>query len=514
MMCVNVMKENASNRVGIWLRVSTEDQVKGESLEHHEERARSYAKFNDAKVVEIYRLDGVSGKSVWDHPEAVRMRNDIAKGQIDTLIFSKLARLARSTRELLDFAEFFEKNNANLVSLQEKIDTSSPAGRLFYTIIGAMAQWEREEISDRVKASVPIRAKLGKPTGGQAPFGYQWKDKKLIPDPEEAPVRKLIYELFKQEKRKATVTRILNERGYRTRNGSKFSTTTVERLIRDTTAKGVRVANRTESLGEGKKWVQKPESDWVTSKVPAIISNELWAQCNAILDGIKEKSKKGQTGRKTVHLFAGYVFCHCGKKMYVLSNSPKYVCQSCRNKIHKDDLEKLFYQKLSERMMDPEKVAEYLQGAKDELKSNKDQLHKLTKEAEIIRKKMDSVFNLFNDGKITADEFAEKNTPLSERLRQIQKEIPKLEAAISFLEINEISTEQIKEDITSLYSRWPSLPDDQKNLIIESTVEQIIVGDKRLTFKLLYHPGIERIAKSARNHRDSSRPPACSGRGK
>jgi hypothetical protein len=59
--------------VGIWIRVSTEDQAQGDSPQHHEQRARDYAKFNDWEVREVYDLAGVSGKSVMEHPEAKRM---------------------------------------------------------------------------------------------------------------------------------------------------------------------------------------------------------------------------------------------------------------------------------------------------------------------------------------------------------------------------------------------------------------------------------------------------------
>ena len=493
--------------VGIWVRVSTEDQAKGESSEHHEKRARFYAESKGWKVKETYQLEAVSGKSVMNHSETQRMLQDIRSGRITGLIFSKLARLARNTRELLEFAEIFKDNNADLISLQEAIDTSSPAGRLFYTMIAAMAQWEREEIAERVAASVPIRAKLGKPLGGQASLGYYWKDGRLVPHPTEAPVRKLIYELFLEHRRKKTVARLLNDAGHRTRKGAKFTDTTVKRLLRDPNAKGIHRANYTKSLGENKKWILKPKEEWVLTKVEPIVSEELWDQCNAILDEQEKKNKR--PARKAVHLFTGIVFCTCGQKMYVPSNSPKYTCYGCRNKIGTDALEEVFQEQLKSFFFSPSEIESYLNKADEVIKEKEELLRTLSVEKRRIEQEMDKTYRLYIDDEITSKGFGKKYKPLEERLKQIEEKTPELQAEIDFLKIQYLSSDQILHEAKDLYSRWPELTSEEKRKVVENITEKIIVGEEDVTIDLCYLPSSsEVVASSQRKVKDSWHPPA------
>jgi site-specific DNA recombinase len=484
--------------VGIWIRVSTEDQALGDSPEYHEKRAHYYAEAKEWKVREVYHLEAVSGKSVMQHPEAQRMLEDVRSGHISALIFSKLARLARNTRELLEFAEIFRQHDSDLVSLQESIDTSTPAGRLFYTMIAAMAQWEREEITERVKASVPIRAKLGKPLGGQAPFGYQWDDRRLVPDPNEAPVRKLIYELFLEHRRKKTVARLLNEAGYRTRKGGNFSDTTIDRLLRDPTAKGVRRANYTQSLGDNKKWELKPESEWVLIKVEPVVSEELWDQCNAILE--EQRKRRQRPARKTVHLFSGLIFCHCGQKMYVPSGSRKYTCYACRNKIDTEDMESLFHHQLRDFFLSDQDISSYLEKSDQVIKEKQALLENLQSTLKRTAQEMDKVYRAYIDDELTRQSFGSLYKPLEERFNQIQEELPDLQAEIDFMKIQYMSSDEVISEARDLYSGWPQLTEEEKRRIIESITEQITIDEDEVTINLSYLPPPQETATKGQHN--------------
>lgn len=158
--------------------------------------------------------------------------------------------------------------------------------------------------------------KLGPPS-----FGFLRRDGKLVANPAEAPVREHIFKLFLEHQRKKTVAMILNAKGHRTRSGAEFNGTTIGRLLTEEAAKGI------------------------PGVADALVPEELWQQCNDILNNQK---RGGPAPRKVSHLFAGLVHCSCGSKMYVPSNTDKYVCRACRSKIPTDDLEVVYLHQLSD----------------------------------------------------------------------------------------------------------------------------------------------------------------------
>ncbi|HEX3363966.1 recombinase family protein [Phenylobacterium sp.] len=475
------MSGEAVRSVGIWIRVSTEDQAKGESPEHHEKRARAYCEAKGWHVAEVYHLEGTSGKTVMGHPEAARMLVDIRRGTISALVFSKLARLARNTKELLEFAEIFRTCSADLVSLQEAIDTSTPAGRLFFTMIAAMAQWEREEIADRVSASVAIRAKLGKSTGGAAPYGYRWVDKKLEPDPEEAPVRVLMHELFAEHGKIKRVARILTERGYRTRKGAAFTDSTIARLLEDPTAKGLHRVNYTRTDDNRKAWVRKPEEEWLYHPVPAIISEELWERCAS-------RQRNTAPGRGAVHLFAGFAYCACGTKMYVWTHSPKYICAGCRNKMPIDDLEEVFRAQLTQFLISPDEVAAHTEAASEAVKSKEGLVASAESELRKIAAESDKLYQLYLAASLTKEDFGRLHRPLAARRSQLEDELPRLQADLAVLRIGIVSREAALSDARDLASRWGAMPFPERRQIVETITDRIVIGKGEVEITLLYSP--------------------------
>jgi site-specific DNA recombinase len=485
----------AKRAVGIWIRVSTEHQAEGESPEVHEHRARAFATAKGWEVREVYHLEAVSGKAVMGHAEAKRMLADVRRGHISALIFSKLARLARNTKELLEFADIFRQEGADLVSLQESIDTSTPAGRLFYSMIAAMAQWEREEIADRINASFSARAKMGKPIAAKMPFGYKVENDKIVIVPSEAPIRKLMFELFAQHKRIKHIIRIMNEAGHRTREGNLWTDTSVGRLLRDPSAKGQYRANFTIGRKKGKPSLNKPVEQWTIIPVEPIVSEELWDQCNRILEA---NPKKVNRGKMPVQLFAGKVRCHCGRKMYVETRTSKYVCVDCLNKIPVVDLEAVYIEQLKGFFVSPEAIARHLEMADTHVLEKERVLSVLHDELTKVDVEIKRIYRLHMDEKLDGDSFVEFYNPLKARKAQLNEEIPRLQAEVDLIKINAMSADEIYREADTLYSRWPALEHADKIRIIDSLVDGIAIGTDEIDITLCYVDSSEEVTKGQR----------------
>jgi site-specific DNA recombinase len=489
------MKDNSDlpKNVGIWIRVSTEDQASGDAPEIHLARARSYAEARNWTVKEVYDLAGVSGKAVMQHPEAQRMMADVKRGHISALIFSKLARLSRNLREVQDFGDFFKVHQADLVSLNEAIDTSTAGGRMFFNLLGVFGQWEREELSDRVNASFQTRAKLGKLLNKSCPYGYKVVDAKLVLHPEEAPIRREAYELFLIHRRKHTVARMFNDKGYRTRKNRKWQWAQIKTMLADPSAKGVHFFNRTKRVGNWKH-VAKPESEWGRIECEPIVPESLWNQVNQILEEQSKGWKK--PGRLPTQTFSRLAWCSCGGKMYARHDSPKYLCRKCNNKIPIQDLEDIFHEELKAFFTNPKKLSTSLEHAQGTLKMKEGLLANHQESVRKIREEMQQTHRLFVEGNITSKGFGDFYKPAEERLNQLLTELPKLQAEVDRLRIDQISTEDVAKEAGSLYSRWPSLTLDDRRKIAEAVCEKIVIGKDDIDITLSCLPSSEELCKN------------------
>jgi len=482
-------------RVGVWIRVSTKLQQSSDSPEHHLQKAKMYVELKDWEIVEEYHLEAVSGKSVISHHEAQRMLRDIQSGHIEGLIFSKISRLARNVKELLEFSDHFQKYNADLISLGESIDTSSPSGRFFYTIISAMSQWERENIVERINSSVEVRAKMGKVMGA-IPFGYKRKGKEDMEiDEHEAPIRKMMYSLFLEHKRFGTVANILNDKGYRTKRNKLFAGTTIKRLLKDPTAKGIRRSHYTKINDDGKTEIRDKE-DWYIHEAPRIVSDEIWDEVNQIIS--KQEKERIQPLNKKTHLFTSYLFCECGGGMYVPSSNPKYTCKKCKRKIHIEDIEDIFKEQLTEFILSKEEVNRYFDGTHTVINEKKFEIENTKKKIETLEVKIEKLFELHEKGQIETERFNEFYNKPNEQIKQLKIKIPQLEGEIYALNDQFKSSGYIIEEARSLYENWDKLSKEQKRNVIEIITEKIIVSEQEVVINLNYivpkAPSLEKTA--------------------
>lgn len=152
----------AAQRAAIYVRVSTAEQ----ETDLQENELREYADNRGWSCV-VYRDKAQSGVKK-DRPALVALMADLRRRKIDVVVVWALDRLARSLKQLLSIAEECRLLGVDLVSLKQNVDTTLPAGRLTFQVLGAVAEFEREMLRERVKAGMAQARRSGKNVGRPA----------------------------------------------------------------------------------------------------------------------------------------------------------------------------------------------------------------------------------------------------------------------------------------------------------------------------------------------------------
>lgn len=323
-------------KIAAYLRVSTEEQaqlVEG-SLDSQKYRISEFVKARCAeksdwgKIVDFYIDDGYSAKDT-KRPAYQRMMTDIRKGKVNLILVADLSRLSRNILDFSNLLDFLDKWKAKFLSMKEQFDTSTPAGKMMVFNMINLAQFEREQTSERVALNAHARAMRGLLNGGRAIMGYKRDPDKpgtLIVNEDESSVVKTIFKTFLECGDRAKTCKQLHEmqifpkgdsESGHGRKSAKWNVNTLGRLLNQTAYIGHKEVNRGNKDADpnGLKPWQKYQV--VKATWPSIISEDLFYSVQKVLaeQGTISIARKAN-GETRSFLLSGVLSCgSCGNPL-------------------------------------------------------------------------------------------------------------------------------------------------------------------------------------------------------
>lgn len=458
-------------RCATYRRVSTDMQVEdGISLDTQLERLQAFAKSQDWTITDNYVDEGYSAKN-FDRPAVKQLIADIKDKKFDVLLVYKLDRIVRRVKDLHDLLQIMNDNNVKFKSVTEVFDTTTAMGKLFITIVGAMAEWERETIAERVYDNMKHRAELGKRNGGIAPFGYDYNEQgDLIINEDEAKWVRFIYMKYRTTGSQ-NIAKELNKHGVTTKKGFLFSDFGVRFILRNPIYSGRNRWNRRspnknqaytgqeivvpidqenfeaivtiEEFEEIQKIAEKRSKDAFRSNNHYPFSRVVkCAKCGNAFTGAFKKRKDGSIYR--------YYKC-AGRFKYGVCDVQTIAEEGMENALFAFiDLSQIDLDIESNQSLLPVQKQEDLEVLLVKLETKKKRLRELYIEGEYSRKEYDQL--LFD---IRSEEKS-----LLEQLEKIEEEV---------------TEEEIKEILYNIKSEWSHLSHESKKLALQSLFESLTI---------------------------------------
>jgi site-specific DNA recombinase len=451
-------------KCAVYARVSTDRQAdEGFSLPAQRERMSQFIQSQAWTITGEYIDDGYSAKNI-ERPEIQRLLRDMKTGKFEVVVVYRLDRLVRSVIDLHHLLTEFDRYNVKFKSVTEAFDTTSAMGRLFITMVGAMAAWERENLAERVVMGMSRKASEGGRTGAIAPFGYTLNDEgNLVVNPEESKWVRWIFENYKHMGLRS-IAMELNKRNVRSRRGLTWIASTLQYIIENPVYIG---SIRWHHAGKS-----KGDTILINDVHEPIVDVQLFEEVQAIR---KERSSKGQKP-KSDYAFSGLLKCaRCGGRLMgakAIHNGVErrvYRCKSDRVR-ETCDQPTLPEELISKWFLE----FDFFKDA--QLQDYKPPQNEVDFDTESLQKELSKLEGVFERlkkqhrwGDIDDNEYQEDKKTLTGRMKEIS--ILLEETSKSFE-----SAEEILEEIKDLRNIWDELPHKGRQVGLREIFEEITVN--------------------------------------
>lgn len=407
-------------KAALYIRVSTVEQAtEGFSIRAQNQRLLSYVDSQGWTLFDTYIDDGKSAKDT-KRPQLQRMMEDIKHGKIDVVLVYRLDRLTRSVLDLYKILEYLESHNTKFKSATEVYDTTTATGRLFLTLVAALAQWERENLSERVQMGIERMVDEGKHRGGRLPYGYKYENKEIVIDEQAAEIVRKIFELYVNGKGITTISQQLNKDGHK-RNGFEFEHSFIMRAL-----------TRRTYIGE---LTYKDKSN--VGLHPPIIDEATFYQVQTIIESRKQKHPQ-QVASKFI--FAGVLYCaRCGNRMTgrnLRGRGPTYKMYQCNGRIkglcdmsylREDLIEDKFISELEKIIIRQKEIAERVMNEGD----HSEKVSALYRELENVKERKKKWQLAFANDAISLEDLKERNEEDERKMMQIKRDIEDIETSLN-----------------------------------------------------------------------------------
>jgi len=512
-------------RVAIYTRVSTDEQARhGTSLEVQREFLEGYVKREGLKLYrpekdKVYEDDGYSGENR-NRPALKRLVVDARLRKFDLVLVYKTDRFARNNRLLLNLVEELDGLKVGFKSATESFDTVSAAGKMALSMLGTVAQFERDRIIERVFPGMVKGVERGNWQGSRySPYGYSYdKEKKLLEVvPNEVKVVKSIYTMYLSGQSTSQIAGYLYDKNYKTRSGGKFHSKLVRDILKNQMYLGKIVWNKysydkKQKTLKGYKAVKNDASKVITSegRHKAIISQKDFDDVQKKL----EKNRKGMGSRKGCKEYplTGIVKCaKCGHNYYgalhvaarekgeTKKKRRYYRCSGrathyvkCDNVFIKaDDLEREIYKILEITFsgdIDASRLKLIMMSHSHEGDEDiTDKINELKMDLAVNLKKQERLGKIFSEGLLAMEAYKPQILPLRDEEKEIKSKINKLELSL----VEQERSEEYKKLLLSVVSHIDTikrLDIAGKKGLLKLVFKTLIVEGGRLKKFELYQP--------------------------